>query len=213
MERRCTRAASCEPERLPPREDTDMLPTEESATLPAVPGRDRSAEIDDGRNVTSGMLPCQLLNGLSKKPQSSHSQQSGLGMALSSCAPRLLDELALSSFRARDQGNLAKREIDPASVRSLDGSRCPATTSDGVALNAQGTCTDLGEPWTVSPAADSSHSHTPLTFLPPRDAIGQPAAAERARHAADLQAAVSKLQFPSGGCAGQPLSSFSWIRL
>lgn len=43
MDRRCTRAASCEPERLPPREETDMLRTEDNATLLAVPGRDRSA--------------------------------------------------------------------------------------------------------------------------------------------------------------------------
>ena len=111
---------------------------------------------------------------------------------------------ALAALRIADVGNLAKAEIDPAAVRALDGGGCRASTRDGVATGLDDKCVDLGEPWTEGAAPDGSHSHTPLTFLPPTATLGA-AVPELAKHASQLRAAVERRQFPSEMCANVAL--------
>ena len=120
-----------------------------------------------------------------------------------SCAPQTLSLARLAEMRAADGANLAKREIEPARVRAMDGSPCVARTADGVALSHDGGCSDLGTAHRVSPAADGTTGHTPMDFLPPARLLRVPPGAELAAHSARLRAAAEALQFPpasAGSC-------------
>ena len=115
--------------------------------------------------------------------------------AICATPPTTLLQSTLKAFRQADLDHLAKREIDPARVRSLDGSRCAARSADGVGIDHTGKCIDLGEAYTEWPALDKSHGHTPIKFLPPQASLSQPADPEAAKHAVSLRAAVNELQF------------------
>ena len=98
-------------------------------------------------------------------------------------SPLQLTRPTLEAFRLADIEHLAKREIDPSKVRSLDGSRCVARSADGVATTHDGACQDLGEAYTFAPP-DGTHGFFPLRFLPPPASLGAGAVPEAARHAA-----------------------------
>ena len=113
-----------------------------------------------------------------------------------SCAdkPHALPPGALATFSQRDASLLGKRGIDVRGLQALDGSGCAAKTPDGIAKSfVDGTCVDLGEPYAAQAAADGSHGHTPLRFLP--DFQQNPDGSLR-QHGARLHAAVTALQFP-----------------
>ena len=114
-------------------------------------------------------------------------------------SPVTVSDADVEKVRADDLAHLAKREIDPAAVHALDGGACKGkgSTQDGVAEDLHGKCIDFGTPWTILPAEDGSHSHTPMTFLPPVSNVRAPAAPEVAQHAAKLRAAVLGMQFPA----------------
>ena len=116
--------------------------------------------------------------------------------------PVTMDRATLDAFRAADSEHLAKREIDVARMRSLDGSKCAARSNDGVALGSDGSCVDLGDSYAVAPAQDGSHGHTPLRFLPAASSLSAAADSEAMRHATAFRAAVEALQFPAYGCGG-----------
>ena len=100
------------------------------------------------------------------------------------------------AFRQADLDHLAKREIDPARVRSLDGSRCAARSADGVGIDHTGKCIDLGEAYTEWPALDKSHGHTPIKFLPPQNIALATGRSGGGKHAV-LTLAVNELQLAS----------------
>lgn len=103
----------------------------------------------------------------------------------------------LDAFRAADLDHLAKREIDPARMRPMDGSKCVARSADGVAIAHSGECIDFGEAYAVSPARNGTHGHTPMRFLPPVGALSSAKAdAEAVKHATSLRDAIEALQFP-----------------
>ena len=115
--------------------------------------------------------------------------------------PQVVTHKALSVFAAADAAHLAKRAIEPSSVRSLDGSPCMGRSADGIALAYDGKCTDLGESYAYAPAMDGSHGHTPLSFLPNRSSLIASANREALRHADALRSAIEALQFPAGAAS------------